>query len=308
MASIKSDEKEQTNVLIGMGAGGTAAALAGAAIGAVSGGPVGAIAGAALGGMIGSVSGGALAYGEVEPEFRREYESSTTTSRGSQQWEDISPAYRYGWESHDRPEFHGKAWTQVNSDLEKGWTGGAPWSAYEPHIKSGWERRSNLHEARTDAQAIDNSHEQEPLFGRGTEELGSLAIGGSGGAFIGGTMGLLVGGPIGMAVGGTLGTIAGAVMAHEAATDWHEPAFHESHESFRPQGGHPWEQAKPAYRYGWDAHDQREIGGKTWDEALPELKLGWPGPGTFAEYEPYIKEGWERRLQPKLQPKGLDQI
>ncbi len=305
MASDKTDQQEQTNVLVGMGAGGTAAAVAGGVVGALTGGPIGAIAGATLGGMVGSVVGGALTYGEVEPEFRQQYESSSTTSRGSQHWESISPAYRYGWESHDRPEFHGKSWDQVHSDLEKGWTGGQ-WSAYEPHVRSAWERRSKNQAQPVHQSHVDESHKNDPLIGVGTEELGSLVLGGGSGAFIGGTLGLLVGGPIGLAVGGTLGTVAGAMIAEEAATDWHEPVFHAHHESFIPQGGHPWEQAKPAYRYGWESHERHEIHGKTWDEALPELEKGWKGPGSFSEYEPYIREGWERRMQPVLEPKGIN--
>jgi len=307
MASIKSDEKKQTNVLIGMGAGGATGAAAGGVVGAITGGPVGAIAGATLGGMIGSVSGGALAYGDVEPEFRHEYESSSTTARGSQQWEDISPAYRYGWESHDRAEYQGKSWDQVNADLEGGWTSGGQWSDYEPHVRSGWDRRAT-HLNSVAAQVADDPHENDPEFGYGTEEMGSLVLGGGGGALLGGMMGLALGGPIGMAIGGTLGTVGGALLAQEVGSNWHEPAFRAHHESFLPQGGYPWEHARPAYRYGWDAHDKAEFQGKSWSEAVPELTKGWQGPGTFAEYEPYIKEGWERRLQPKLTPKVPDWV
>lgn len=302
MASNKSDLQEQHNVLVGMGAGGAAAATAGAVLGAISGGPVGAIAGATLGGMIGSVSGGALAYGDVEPEFRRAYESSPTSARGSQQWDDLSPAYRYGWEAHDRPEYQGKAWSQVNSDLEKGWTGEGQWTDFEPHVRSAWERRAIRNQTPTEP-AIPENVSKDHEMAQGAEPLASLLLGGTGGAILGGTMGLAVGGPIGMAVGATIGTVAGSMLTHDAVSDWHEKSFQGIHEgTMHPQGGHAWEQAKPAYRFGWEAHDHLEMQGKSWAEARPELQKEWKGPGSFGEYERYIKEGWERRLQPKLEP------
>jgi hypothetical protein len=140
MATARGENEEETKVVVGMAAVGTAGALAGGVIGAVAGGPAGAAAGAFLGGMVGTVAGGAATYGEDEPELRRHYESSAT--QGSRPWEDISPAYRYGWESHDRPEYRGKAWDQVRSDLQKGWTGGGNWSDDEPHVKTAWEHRA----------------------------------------------------------------------------------------------------------------------------------------------------------------------
>jgi len=228
----------------------------------------------------------------------------STTARGSHHWEEtISPAYRYGWESHDRPEYQGKSWSQVSPDLEQGWTGGQ-WSSFEPHVRRAWEYRAKNH-AQTLGQAgapvVDASHENDPDFGKGTEEMGSLVMGGGSGALLGGMMGLVFGGPVGMAVGGTLGTLGGAMLAKEISSDWHEPAFQAHHESFTPQGGHPWEHARPAYRFGWDAHDRPETEGKSWSEVRPELEQAWQGPGSFTEYEPYIKEGWERRLCPKIE-------
>jgi uncharacterized protein YcfJ len=308
MPSDKNDLQEQHNVLVGMGAGGAAAATAGAVIGAVTGGPIGAIAGASLGGFIGSVSGGALAYGDVEPEFRRHYEASSTTSRGSQHWESISPAYQYGWESRDRAEYQGKSWDQVHSDLEKGWTGGGQWADHAPHARIAWERRAQHLEPSPAADSapipeeISKDHE---LF-QGADGLASIAIGGTSGAYLGGVMGLLVGGPIGMAVGGTIGTVAGAAIAHGATSDWHEPAFKAQHEALENQHQHSWEQAGPAYKYGWDAHDQIETGSKTWEEARHELEKGWKGPGRYADFEPYIKNGWEKRLPEPSQPRTSD--
>lgn len=139
---------EEGKGIAGTAAGGTAGALAGAGIGAAVGGPVGAAIGAGIGAVTGSAAGAAIDYESHEPEFRREYETSST--KKSPKWEEISPAYRYGWETYDRPEYKGKAWSQVNTDLQNGWAGGGRWSDYEPHVKRAWERRASYHGQATE--------------------------------------------------------------------------------------------------------------------------------------------------------------
>jgi len=129
----------------------------------------------------------------------------------------------------------------------------------------------------------------------GADGVVGAAVGGTGGVLLGSLMGLTLGGPVGALVGGSVGTLAGAAAGY--AIDYHgyEPEFREHHASDHAGPRHTWEEASPAYRYGWESHDRPEFHDKTYDHIRPELHKGWTGSGDFADFEPYVKHAWQRR-------------
>ena len=173
MATTKREHHEEGKGIVGTAGGGTTGALAGAAVGAAVGGPVGAAIGAGVGAVSGAAAGGAIDYESHEPEFRDEFESSSSAS--AHKWQDVSPAYRYGWEHHDRPEYRGKSWSQVRSDLKKGWTGGGQWSDYEPHVKTAWESRARL-ASGSGGEAVVPVVEEELHVGKRKVEKGGVKV------------------------------------------------------------------------------------------------------------------------------------
>jgi hypothetical protein len=129
------------------------------------------------------------------------------------------------------------------------------------------------------------------------------AVGIGAGGVLGAAMGAGLAGPVGMLVGGTLGTLAGAAAGYAIDYDSHEPEFRAHHETFQPQPQgrtrHTFEQASPAYRYGWEGHDNPEFQDHTYDKVRPALHEGWTGSSDFVDYEDYVKHGWERRAASK---------
>jgi len=128
-------------------------------------------------------------------------------------------------------------------------------------------------------------------------------VGGAAGLGAGGVLGAVLGaglaGPVGMLVGGTVGTVIGGMVGYGIDYDTHETEFRQHHESMHPQGGPTFDQASPAYRYGWESHDKPEFQNHTYDKVRPALHQGWTGSSDFADYEDYIKQGWERRAASK---------
>jgi len=129
----------------------------------------------------------------------------------------------------------------------------------------------------------------------GAEGVVEAIAGGTGGALLGSLMGLTVGGPVGALVGVAVGSLGGAAAGYALGYDTHKENFREHHASAHAHGRHTWEEASPAYRYGWEAHDRHEFRDKTYDHIRTELHKGWTGSGDFADYEPYVKHAWERR-------------
>ncbi len=133
----------------------------------------------------------------------------------------------------------------------------------------------------------------------GYEEGGSdgvigAAAGSTGGALIGTAMGLLVGGPLGMLAGGVGGTLVGAGVGYWVDYNPHEDEFRRHHEADPARARHPFEQASPAYRYGWESRQRPEFRDKTYAQARQELHKGWTGSGDFADYEGYVEHAWDR--------------
>lgn len=135
----------------------------------------------------------------------------------------------------------------------------------------------------------------------GANGVAGAATGLGVGGVLGTIMGAAVGGPIGMLVGGGVGTLLGGVAGYAVDYESHEPVFREHHATFRPQAEpqteppHSFEEASPAYRYGWESREKPEFQDHTYDKARPALHQGWTGSSDFADYEDYVKHGWERR-------------
>jgi hypothetical protein len=129
----------------------------------------------------------------------------------------------------------------------------------------------------------------------GAEGVVGSVVGGTGGVLLGSLMGGMLAGPVGALVGGTLGTLAGAAVGYAIDHDSEREAFYELHASHHADARHPWDEAYPAYRYGWESHDRPEFRDKTYDHIRAELHKGWTGSGDFADFEPYVKRGWECR-------------
>jgi hypothetical protein len=126
--------------------------------------------------------------------------------------------------------------------------------------------------------------------------VGAIA-GSTGGAILGGVLGLAAAGPVGALVGAAVGTLGGAAAGYAIDYNEHTPAFREHHAAQHTPARHTWEEASPAYRYGWEGHDRPEFRDKTYDHIRTELHKGWTGSGDFADYEPYVKHAWERRAE-----------
>ncbi len=115
------------------------------------------------------------------------------------------------------------------------------------------------------------------------------------GALAGGTTGAVIGtavaGPVGTAVGAAIGGTVGA--AGGSANDYAEAEgdFRQHYNSSAYRDRYTWDQASPAYRYGWDNYNQ----GQTWDQARTNLQQNWRGQGAWNDYEPMVREGYERR-------------
>jgi len=129
----------------------------------------------------------------------------------------------------------------------------------------------------------------------GAEGVAGAIAGSTGGALLGGLMGLATAGPVGALVGVTVGTLGGAAAGYAIDYDGQESEFRRHHGSDPTHARHTWEEASPAYRYGWESHDRPEFRDKTYDHIRTDLHKGWTGSGDFADYEPYVKHAWQRR-------------
>lgn len=127
---------------------------------------------------------------------------------------------------------------------------------------------------------------------------GSAAAGAAAGAGIG----ALAGGPVGAAVGGTIGGVGGAATA--AAATYDEGEFRREYESGPYRDRYSWEQVAPAYRYGWEGYDPKSHHESSYDQVGSHLRKGWSGEGAYADLEPMIRTGWERRAQRELDAGG----
>lgn len=171
---MTSRRDDRDKVQVDAKAGGTAAGgVAGAVIGGAVGGPIGAGIGAVVGAAAGGLTGSTLDYNEAEPEFRSEWESSST--RGQSSWEQASPAYRYGYESYDKPEFKGRAWDEVRSNLKTQWKHKGQFDEMEPMVRSAWERRAKV-QVDAGGQTVVPVVEEELTVGKRKVEKGGVRV------------------------------------------------------------------------------------------------------------------------------------
>ena len=137
-----------------------------------------------------------------------------------------------------------------------------------------------------------------------TKGVTGTAVGGTTGALAGAGIGAVVGGPVGAAVGAGIGAVAGSATGGAIDYEAHEPEFRREYESSASKSSHKWEEISPAYKYGWESYDRPEYRGKSWSEVGPTIKKGWSGGGKWADYEPHVKNAWERRASSHLEAGG----
>jgi len=123
-------------------------------------------------------------------------------------------------------------------------------------------------------------------------KAGGAGVGGVAGAAIGAA----VGGPVGAGVGAVIGAAAGGAAG--AAYDYsdHEPEFREHYESGPYQSITTWEDAGPAYRYGFESAGSDEYQGRTYDTTRNDLQKGWKSKSKYDDMEPLVRHGYERRM------------
>jgi len=148
-----------------------------------------------------------------------------------------------------------------------------------------------------------NAKDEATLDGK----AGGAAAGGTTGALIG----AVVGGPVGAGVGAVIGAAVGGLTG--AAFDDNGAGFAENEEHFRTdyQTRHKakaapatYEEAAPAYEYGWKMHNTPEFQGKSFDESKTALAKNWSGKGDWKSHEPLARAAWDRRAQAKVAAGG----
>ncbi len=74
-----------------------------------------------------------------------------------------------------------------------------------------------------------------------------------------------------------------------------EPAFRKHYEAAPSRNDYSYEQAAPAYHYGYNlAHDKRYHGRK-WEDIEPEARQNWEArnPGTWDSFQEAVHHGWD---------------
>lgn len=106
--------------------------------------------------------------------------------------------------------------------------------------------------------------------------LGGAAGGVAGGAAAGAAVGGMTG-PVGLAVGAVVGAVAGALAGKgiaDAVDPVAEDAYWRDNHASRPYAsGSDYDEYRPAYGYGVDAHTRYPD--RTFDEVEPELERDW---------------------------------
>ncbi len=119
----------------------------------------------------------------------------------------------------------------------------------------------------------------------------------TGGAVAGGTAGAAIGtavaGPVGTAVGAAVGGTIGAVTGRGAA-EFDDKTFRNEYQNSQYRDRYTWDQARPAYEYGWTSY-RPEYQGRSWNDVRSDYERNWKGQGRFADYEPMIRTAYERR-------------
>ena len=136
--------------------------------------------------------------------------------------------------------------------------------------------------------------------------LAGSATGTAAGAVTGGVIGAVIGGPPGAAIGAAAGAWTGAATGGAIGYEAHEAEFQKEYEAGTgtTKGSAAWTEVSPAYRYGFENYDRPEYQGKSYAQVSADLKKRWTGGGTYASYEPYVKNAWERRARYQVESGG----
>ncbi len=135
----------------------------------------------------------------------------------------------------------------------------------------------------------DKDENRDPISGEpGSHPIGT-GLGAAGAGAATGALGGAVAGPIGAAVGAVVGAVAGGLAGKgiaESIDPTAEDAYWGENYASRPyvEKGHDYDQYRPAYQQGWEAHSlhadkswdeiEAELG-KTWDSRRGNSKLDW---------------------------------
>lgn len=155
-----------------------------------------------------------------------------------------------------------------------------------------------------DRQPDSNPANRDPITGT----PGSHPISTGAGAVAGGLTGAALGsvaGPIGTAVGGVAGAVAGGYAgnaAGEAVNPTEQDKYWRSSFSSRPYAkdfNNSYDDAAPAYRYGWESASKPANKGRRFDEVESTLKNDWDrvkgtSATTWDKAKVAVKDAWNR--------------
>jgi len=131
-------------------------------------------------------------------------------------------------------------------------------------------------------------------------QVDAKAGGAAAGGVTGAAIGAAVGGPVGAGIGAVAGAAAGGLAGSTADYTEAEPEFRKHYESSGYSDRYSWDEAAPAYRYGYEGYDATSAHGKSFADVSTHLKKSWTGKGKYEDYEPMIRSAWERRAQASL--------
>lgn len=134
--------------------------------------------------------------------------------------------------------------------------------------------RINREASTSDAPLTD----RERAIDRSDAPVDGEAVGGVSGLAAGAAIGAVTGGPVGAVIGAAAGALTGvgvakgvdaAVNPDEEDRFWRENYRNREYAA----ADHDYEQYRPAYRYGWEAHSSHA--NRPYDEIEPELERNW---------------------------------
>ncbi len=265
-----------------LAAGPIVAAITGAGVGAAAGGLLGALTDLGVPAedaphyQEGIDRGGVLVT--VKPPDGREAEAHAILEREGLRHLD---EHRQRWKTEPNYRYHTGAETELGS-AEAGVRTDSRVNASETRVNPSPSARTTAGHETIDRATVD-------------AKAGGTAVGGTAGALIGAAVGGPIGAGVGAVIGSAAGGAAGAAVDERDYTDvepdfrldWERGPYYKESSS--------WDDASAAYRHGWEGHGHPEHRGRSWHEVRPHLERNWSGKGSFEEYEPLARTGWERR-------------
>src|SRR5262245_20142397 len=103
-----------------------------------------------------------------------------------------------------------------------------------------------------------------------TSDIVAPVGGAAAGMASGAAIGAVAGGPVGAVAGAAIGGVVGGALGAAATYTEAEPYFREHWEKGPYRENTTWEQASPAYRYGFESFEKPEYKGKSYDEVRSE--------------------------------------